>query len=177
MTLRTRLLVGALVMTCGVAAIARATPNLGVVLDNLLSAGSTTTATVDSVQVEFGDPNAPEPPESQEDEWSANLSTSGPSDFTVLQLGYGPGGHAGWHSTPGIVLTTITAGSIEWFDNKCVKHVYNVGDSFTEDTRPHYLRNVGTVNALYTSTYVVSHGQQLRKDEQPPACAAALGLE
>jgi quercetin dioxygenase-like cupin family protein len=177
MTPRMRLVVGALFMACGVVAIARATPTFGLILDNILSTGSTTRGTVENAQVELGTPGAPEPKDPEDDDWSANFSTSGASDFTALQLGYAPGGHSGWHSTSGIVLTTVVSGSIEWYDEKCVLHVYNAGDSFTEDTRSHYLRNVGTVNAQYTSTFIVPHGHALRIDEPAPECAAALGLE
>ena len=112
-----------------------------------------------------------------ENEWTARLSTSGPSDVIVQDVVYAPGGHTGWHSHPGILLSTVVSGSIEWYDAKCVKHVYNPGDSLTENTQTHYVRNVGTVNAHFMVTYVIARGQPRRIDEAAPPCAAALGLD
>ena len=63
-------------------------------------------------------------------------------------------------------------------DSRCRKHVYNAGDSLTESTQTHYVRNVDTVNnAHFMVTYVIAHGQPRRIDQPAPACAAALGLE
>jgi hypothetical protein len=74
-------------------------------------------------------------------------------------------------------VSSVTQGSIEWYDAQCVKHVYNVGDALSESTQPHYVRNVGTVNARFMVTYILAKGQPRRIDQPAPACAAALGLE
>lgn len=177
-TTRTRLLVGAVVLTCGAAAIARATTPIGLVLANILSTGTINGETTENVRIDFPKvPGAPEPKEPLEDEWKGSLTTNGPTDIFVLDIEYASGGHTGWHSHPGILLTSMISGSIERYDSQCVKHVYNAGDSFTEDSRPHYVRNVGTDNAHYTTTYILPHGYERRTDQPAPDCAAALGLE
>ena len=65
---------------------------------------------------------------------------------------------------------------MEWYDAKCGKHIYNAGDSWTENTPLHYVRAVGSVNARFMITYLIAKGQPKRIDQAAPACAAALGL-
>jgi len=113
----------------------------------------------------------------RDDHWTAKLVTSGPSNFIVQDVVYIPGGHTGWHSHPGILLSSVISGSIEWYDSDCEKHVYNPGDSLTESTQTHYVRNVGTENAHFMVTYVIAKGQPRRIDQPAPSCAAALGLD
>jgi quercetin dioxygenase-like cupin family protein len=113
----------------------------------------------------------------EDDEWTAKLLTSGPTAFIVQDVSYFPGGHTGWHSHPGILLVTVTEGSIEWYNSNCEKTVYNVGDSLTENTQTHYFRNVGSVSARVMVTYVLAKGQPRRIDQPAPACAANLGLD
>lgn len=173
---RTRMLIGVVAIACGIAAIARATPIVGLLVGTLLSSGKTADVTVERARVAL--PEAPLTGDgNQDDAWVAKLSTSGPSDFIVQDVVYAPAGHTGWHSHPGILLITMVSGSIEWYDAQCGKHVYNPGDSFTEGTQLHYLRNVGAVNAHFTVTYVIAHGQPRRIDQPAPDCAAALNLE
>jgi quercetin dioxygenase-like cupin family protein len=112
-----------------------------------------------------------------EDEWTADIFTSGPSNVIVQDVVYAPGGHTGWHSHPGILLSSVISGSIEWYDSKCKKHVYNPGDALTENTQPHYVRNVVKLNAHFMVTYLIAKGQSRRIDQPAPACATALGLE
>lgn len=107
----------------------------------------------------------------------AKLITTGPTSFTVQDVSYFPGGHTGWHSHPGILLVTVTEGSIQWYNSNCEGTVYNVGDSFTETTETHYFRNVGSINARIMVTYVLAPGQPRRIDQPAPTCAAALGLD
>jgi hypothetical protein len=35
-------------------------------------------------------------------------------------------------------------GSVEWYDVNYGLHVYNAGDSFIENNKSHYIRNVST---------------------------------
>jgi quercetin dioxygenase-like cupin family protein len=103
--------------------------------------------------------------------------TTGPSNFIAQDVSYLFGGHTGWHSHPGILLITVTEGSIEWYNSQCQKTVYNVGDSLTENTEVHFFRNVGSANARVMVTYVLAKGQPRRIDQAAPACAAGLALE
>jgi quercetin dioxygenase-like cupin family protein len=173
MNIRTRLLIGAVVITC-IVGIALATPIVGLNFANILASGTSHTEISQHVRVAL-------PPvvgqEQEEDEWNAKFVTSGPSNFIVQDVSYFPGGHTGWHSHPGILLVSVTEGSIEWYNANCERTVYNVGDSLTESTATHFVRNVGSVNARFMVTYVLAKGQPRRIDQPAPTCAAALGLD
>ena len=170
MKLRTRLLLGAAILACTVG-ILIATPIAGLNFATILASGATPTGVSTRARVAL-------PPVSgqEDDEWSAKLFTSGPSSFIVQDVSYLPNGHTGWHSHPGILLVSVTEGSLEWYDQNCRRAVYNVGDAFTENTSLHYVRNVGSVNARFMVTYVLAQGLTRRIDQPAPACAAALGL-
>jgi quercetin dioxygenase-like cupin family protein len=174
MTIKTRLLIGAAVVTICIVGIALATPVVGLNFANILASGTSNTEISVHVRVAL-------PPvaghEQEDNEWTAKLLTSGPSNFIVQDVSYLPGGHTGWHSHPGFLLVSVTEGSIEWYDANCQRTVYNVGDSFTESTATHFVRNVGSVNARFMVTYVLANGQPRRIDQPAPACAAALGLD
>ncbi|HWX95094.1 MAG TPA: hypothetical protein VNY29_20955 [Terriglobales bacterium] len=79
--------------------------------------------------------------------------------------------------TPGFFLVSVLEGSIEWYDANCERTVYKVGNSLTESTATHYVRNVGSVNARFMATYILANGQARRMDQPAPPCAAALGLD
>jgi len=91
---------------------------------------------------------------------------------------FSPGGTTGWHTHPGILLLTLAAdsGSIDWYDAKCGKTVYNAGDSWTEGTTLHDVVNNSSIDAHFLVTYVVAKGISKRTDQAAPACAGALGL-
>lgn len=180
MRIKTLFLIAAVAITCAIVTIARATPVVGLLVGTILSSGTIN----DEIKLRVRVPLPPvvvgnsEENEDQDDEWRAELYTSGPSNFIVQDVVYAPGGHTGWHSHPGILLSSVISGSIEWYDSRCRKHVYNAGDSLTESTQIHYVRNVDMVNnAHFMVTYVIAKGQPRRIDQPAPACAAALGLE
>jgi quercetin dioxygenase-like cupin family protein len=178
MTIKTRLVIAAVAITCTIATIAYATPIVGLLVGTILSSGTINDDFSLHVRVPLpaGTPGT-DGDADHDDDWRAKLSTSGPSDIIVQDVVYAPAGHTGWHSHPGILLSSVITGSIEWYDDQCMKHVYNPGDSLTETTRTHYVRNVGTVNAHFMVTYIIAHGQPRRIDQPAPSCAAALGLD
>jgi quercetin dioxygenase-like cupin family protein len=173
MKVKTRLLIGAGVITC-IVAVALATPIVGLNFGTILSSGTVSTEVSQHVRVALPVTTG----EEQEDnQWTARLFTSGPSNFIVQDVSYAPNGHTGWHSHPGILLVSVIEGSIEWYDANCQRTVYNVGNSLTEGTATHYVRNVGSVNAHFMVTYILANGQPRRIDQPAPPCAAALGLD
>jgi quercetin dioxygenase-like cupin family protein len=109
--------------------------------------------------------------------FEVSLHTEGPATISTQDAAYTAGGINGWHSHPGVVAVTLIAGSIEWFDENCVKTDYNAGDSWTEGSELHYFRVVGKTGIHLNATFITAKGAALRKDESAPACAAALGLE
>ena len=171
-----RLLITAAVVSCVAVAIVRATPIVGVLVKAFLSSGSTNDEIMLHVRVPLPPPANTT---SQEDpqEWTAKLYTSGPTTIAVQDVVFAPGGHTGWHSHPGILLSSVISGSMEWYDAQCNKHVYNPGDSLTESTQTHYVRTLGTADVHFQVTYVLAKGQPWRIDQPAPACAAAAGLD
>jgi quercetin dioxygenase-like cupin family protein len=176
MTNKGWLLIGAAAIGCTIVTIVHATPVVGLLVGTILSSGTTTEDIMQKVHVPVPPPTDAADPD-DDNEWRARLFTSGPSDVIVQDVVYAPAGHTGWHSHPGILLSSVVSGSIEWFDSKCRKHVYNAGDSLTESTETHYVRNVGSVNAHFMVTYLIAHGQPRRIDDPAPPCAADAGLE
>jgi quercetin dioxygenase-like cupin family protein len=169
---KTCLWIGAVVLC--IVGIALATPIVGLNFGNILATGIVNDDISQRARVTL----PPVAGKEQEDgnEWRARLSTSGPSTFIVQDADYFPGGHTGWHSHPGLLLLTVTEGSLDWYNDQCQKTTYNVGDSFTENTAVHYFQNVGSVNVRVMVSYVLAKGQPRRIDQPAPACAAALGL-
>jgi quercetin dioxygenase-like cupin family protein len=179
MRTRTKLLIVTAAVTCALAGVALGTPAAGFLFNNILSLGSIDTDVREHVRVELdaaADVAAGEHKHDRDDDWSARISTQGPSNFIVQDLAILPGGFTGWHSHPGLLLVTVTEGSIEWYNSNCGLHVYNTGDSLTENTEPHYVRNVGPVNARLMVTYVIAKNQPRRIEQPAPACGTALGL-
>jgi len=74
------------------------------------------------------------------------------------------------------VAVTIISGAIQWFDENCVETDYKAGDSWTEGSKLHYFRVVGTTGLHLTAFFITALGAPYRTDEAAPACAAALGL-
>lgn len=175
---RTRLLIAAVLITCVGITIAHATPIVGILVKNFLSTGATNDEIMLNVRVPLP-PGAPgtDGDGDRDDTWHAKLYTSGPTTIAVQDVVFAPGGHTGWHSHPGILLSSVISGSMEWYDAQCNKHVYNPGDSLTESTETHYVRTLGTTNVHFMVTYVLAKDQPWRIDQPAPACAAALGLD
>lgn len=167
-----KLAVAATTLGAGIAGLALATPIVGLVFATILSTGSTDREINAHAQVAI-----PATATTSAVDFEAQLETEGPSTFISQDVSYMPGGHTGWHSHPGILLISVTEGSLEWYDANCKRHVYNSGDSFTENAQLHYVRNVGDVNNRLMVTYVLAKGQPRRIDRPAPTCAAALGLD
>jgi len=177
MPTRIRILIAAGFAVCITAIIVRATPTVGQIF-SILSTGNVNDEITAHSNVKLpSTPGAPAGDDEQPNQWVANFFTNGPTTFQVLDVTLIPGGTTGWHHHPAILLSSMISGSIEWYDAQCNKHVYNPGDSWTETTAIHDVRNADTTNARFMITYVLAKGQPRRIDEPAPACAAALGLD
>ena len=161
-------LIGAATAIGGAAAVALATPSAGLLFTTYL--GFIDRNVHANVEVVLP------APVNGENEWSVNFNTSSPSNFIFQDLTIAPGGYTGWHTHPGVLLTTVVSGSIEWYDGRCSKHVYNAGDSLTETDKLHYVRNAGAANARLMINFVIAKGQPRKIDQPAPNCAIALGL-
>ena len=175
MLARARLLMGRAVALCLASVIVRATPTVGQIF-SILSTGSTNEEIMAHSRVKLPPAPGVTSDDDEPNEWIAKLYTSGPTTFQVIDVTLHPGGYTGWHHHPAILLSTMISGSLEWYDAQCNKHVYNPGDSWTETTAVHDVRNVGTSDAHFMITYILAKGQPRRIDEPAPACAAGFGL-
>jgi quercetin dioxygenase-like cupin family protein len=171
-----KVIIGASAIGAVLGGLAWATPTVGLLVGTILSNGTINNRIHEQVHVALPPVVSASGETEDVDDWEASVQTSGPSTIIVQDVVYTPGGHTGWHSHPGILLSSVIAGSIEWYDSKCVLHVYNAGDSLTENTQPHYVRNVGSANAHFMVTYMIAAGKPRRIDQPAPACAVALGL-
>jgi quercetin dioxygenase-like cupin family protein len=153
-----------------ITAVAVATPPAGVILNQILATGTTPDPEA-GLDEQFTVTNA-----AGDADWDLALSTSGPSDFYVQEVIFGPHGYSGWHHHPGILLMTVKEGSIDWYDGECNKTVYTAGQSFTESNAVHDLVNSGTVNARVFSAYITMKGEDRRIENDQPPCGKDLGL-
>ena len=135
---RGRLLIGCLTMICLTAFTVWATPGGGFLFNIILSRGTIATDVHEHVVIKTNAADSsPALNSDREEDWSVKLKTRGPSDFAVQDVALSTGGFSGWHYHPGLLLTTVTEGSVEWYDVNCGVHVYETGESFTENNEPH----------------------------------------
>ena len=103
------------------------------------------------------------------------LQTKDRVDFAQATVTIDPLGQSGWHSHPGAVLVTVTAGTVTFYQADCSFAVYPAGSSFVESNGATGLaRNESaTVPAVVYVTYVVPVGAALRIDQPDPGCPLA----
>jgi len=94
-------------------------------------------------------------------------------DVVTQTITIAPGGHTGWHSHPGPVVVTITAGAMTFYDGddpSCSPRVYAAGDTFIDKGvgHVHIARNEGATNLVLYATYLLPVGAPLRTDEAAP---------
>src|SRR3982751_146907 len=81
------------------------------------------------------------------DDWATALYTRGESDTYFQDVMLAPGGYSGWHYHSGILMITVKAGAVDWYDKDCNKQTYVTGQTFIEGNSPHELVNSGSVDA------------------------------
>ncbi|HEX5588954.1 MAG TPA: cupin domain-containing protein [Candidatus Limnocylindrales bacterium] len=101
------------------------------------------------------------------------LSTRDDVQVVTQTITIAPGGHTGWHSHPGPVFVTITAGTMTFYDAddpSCTPGTYATGDSFVDPGggHVHIARNEGAVNLVLYATYLVPVGAAIRTDVADP---------
>ena len=98
-------------------------------------------------------------------------------DVVTQTITFAPNGHFGWHSHPGPVFVTITAGALTFYDSdeNCTSTVYSAGDSFIDEGggHVHFARNEGTTDLVLYATYLVPVGAPLRIDAADPGFCPA----
>lgn len=91
-------------------------------------------------------------------------------DIVTQTITIAPGGGTGWHSHPGPVFVTITAGAMSFYDSDdpaCTPVVYDTGDTFIDEGlgHVHIARNEGATDLVLYATYLLPVGAPLRTDE------------
>lgn len=81
----------------------------------------------------------------------------------------------GWHSHPGVVLVTVTSGTLIRYDSHCSPSTYPTGSAFMESgDHAGLVRNESTTTAASVNvTYLVPEGVQdggLRINKDNPGC-------
>ena len=94
-------------------------------------------------------------------------------DVVTQTITIAPGGHTGWHSHPGPVFVTITAGAMTFYDGDdpaCTPIVYPTGSSFIDEGggHVHIARNLGSTDMVLYATYLLPVGAGLRIDAPDP---------
>jgi quercetin dioxygenase-like cupin family protein len=155
------------------AAPALATPNCGVITDNLLYPGQPVD-TAHAAHFPSGSLNLM--CRSNLPAWLLNTRIRGDSDLYITKHTFPVGAHTGWHTHPGPSLITVVAGELTVYESdspNCAPIVYHAGESFTDvgcgDI--HLVRNEGTVPAMDVAVQIVPAGAARRIDaDQPASC-------
>lgn len=104
---------------------------------------------------------------------AVKLQTKGDVDFVHSMVTIQPDGSSGWHTHPGIVLVTVAAGSLTFYDDQCRATVHAAGSSFVESgDGAGLVRNLSsTITATVYAVYLVPVGTTaLRIDKPNPGC-------
>ena len=96
-------------------------------------------------------------------------------DFVNATVDLDPSASSGWHSHPGVVLVTVAAGTVTFYDEHCVATVHPTGTSFVESgDAPGLARNESaSIAARVYVVYLVPAGtpnSALRVDAANPGC-------
>lgn len=97
-------------------------------------------------------------------------------DLVTQTITFGAPSTSGWHSHPGVVLVSVTSGTLVRYDAHCTATIYPAGSGFVESgDHPGLVRNESTTTAAVVHvTYVVPAGTSnaaLRADHANPGCA------
>ena len=108
----------------------------------------------------------------KQDNWSAKLNVDGMlTNITYQSSTALPGATTGWHSHPGPLFVTVTAGAVTVYnaeDPTCSPRVFTAGQGFSEPETVHILRNEGAVDARWTSANIRPIDQPARFDAPAP---------
>ena len=106
------------------------------------------------------------------------VQTKAPVAIVTQTITFAAPSTTGWHAHPGVVLVTVTAGSLTRYDGNCSPTVYtaNTAKSAFIESGDHagLVRNESTTTAAAVNvTYLVPEGvanTQLRIDKANPGC-------
>jgi quercetin dioxygenase-like cupin family protein len=143
-------------------AVALATPSSGFITNAILAMGVQPDNINQHVQITRNLDGSVDP-------WQVNVGAQGTTDFYVQHLTLAPGGYSGWHSHPGVLIGTVTSGSIDFYDANCQKRTVAAGEVFQENDGVHGIISAGGADLWIT--YLIKHTMPRRIDEAAPGCA------
>jgi len=87
----------------------------------------------------------------------------GPQQVIVQSREFAPGSSSGWHTHPGVEISTVVAGTTEVRIGSAPPRVVRAGESVTIPRgAAHEARAIGSAPARLVITFVVDAGQPLR---------------
>lgn len=95
------------------------------------------------------------------------FQTKAAVDFAMATVTIDPLGSSGWHEHPGVVLVTVKAGTVTFYDQNCTPTTHATGTSFVEAAGdgPGLARNESATDpAIVYVTYIVPADAALRID-------------
>jgi len=96
-------------------------------------------------------------------------------DHVVQTITFGPGASSGWHSHPGVLMVSVTSGTLKHYFADCSFDTVLTGEAFIESgSHATLVRNDTASPAVVHVSYVVPTGltnAQLREDRANPGCA------
>lgn len=146
----------ALVVLAAVAAVALASPPIGV-MPTVLARG-----TYDAFKVRSS-PHSPV---------DFKAKTKGRTDIVVRRHDYAIGSSTGWHSHPGPVFITVTLGEITFYerdDPTCTPHVVSAGHGYVDTGQGHIGRNESGQPAQDISVIIAPVGGAFRAELDAPS--------
>ncbi len=96
------------------------------------------------------------------------FQADGPVDMYTVAGTFDPGGSSGWHSHPGFVFVTVTAGTLTRYVSDCDKRRYTAGQVIVE--RPNQVlvvRNETSSPVEEIATQFFPGGTVITRDDQP----------
>ncbi len=97
------------------------------------------------------------------------FKTRGEWEYRTVHFTVVPGGYFGWHSHPGPVFVTITAGTLTKVEADGTAVNYPAGTGFVESGgKVHNAGNAGTEDVKIVAFFLAPKGSPIRIDEPAP---------
>jgi quercetin dioxygenase-like cupin family protein len=103
--------------------------------------------------------------------WGIQMQMQGRTLVGVDKVTVAAGGQSGWHTHAGLVMISVTSGSLLWTDgDTCQTTLYNAGDGFIEPANHlHLVRNASaSQGAEFTGVQLRPEGSPGRIDASAP---------
>ena len=166
---RFRIRMIAVITAFGIAASMLATAPVGFIVNQILAKGTTFENISEHVQMAKNLDGTVDP-------WQVQLQAQGATDTYAQHLVLAPGGYSGWHTHPGVLVATLAAGAVDFYDANCNQRSLTAGQVYFENNDVHAIINRGSVSADLYIAYLIKHNAPRRIEAEAPVCALAAGI-